>query len=87
MTEKLKTATNCLAWFRANYPKLQRNIWASVPCDLCILYDTEFIGIDIAPVNSDGEFEKVIKANLGEYHVISTFDEFKLIIYDLIGKP
>lgn len=87
MQDRITLATNCLAWFRITYPNLQRNIWPSIPCDICLLYDTQFIGINIYGSVNDGVFSQVIEANLGGYYVINTFDDFKAIIYDLVGKP
>jgi hypothetical protein len=78
---------DCLAWFKVNYPKLSRNIWPTIPCDICLLYDTMFIGIDITGSPNDGVFKELIKANLGKHYYISSLQDFKEIIYDLIGKP
>jgi hypothetical protein len=84
---RITIGLDSLAWFRANYPNLSRNIWPTIPCDICLLYDTDFIGIDIVGSANDGVFKEVIKANLGKHYYISSFQDFKEIIYDLIGKP
>jgi hypothetical protein len=85
--DSITIGLEAIAWFRVNYPKLGRNIWPTIPCDICLLYDTEFIGIDIEGNSNDAQFKKVIENNLGKHYVVSSLQEFKEIIYNLIGKP